>query len=1541
MGGVLRRIKAVVLLFVFLITSFLPLPQANAGSAPYGTPAKAGEGAMGGGVADTGFYGEYFPNMNFEGEPSFTRKDVRIDFDWQDHLPIGGSNARVYAEFPKDHFSVRWTGRVIPKYSETYFFQTYGDGGVRLWIKEQGQPDFGTPVIDEAPYANDEFGWSAPGEFPLQAGQFYDLKLEYTENTGCAGIKLTWGSPSTAQEVIEPVMEIGQNVTHWGQAFVDIVKSARNTWEKDKSDDPDVPMDENGWPMADCAYVMQESLRAGLMTDPMNTGLILYSFKGRAEMRISGGNVRVGSLTAPVYDEATNTSSGSFIAESRDSNATFIGFRDTQRDPNRPELGAGITDLKLMAPIVPGDVTGEDGSYTDDVIFHPLFKEAYANFTVLRVNLNNANQEKDWEDRTKPTYFNQNGGRKNDKKLNWTSTDPVRNGPSWEHKIMLCNEIGKDLYINIPIMATGRSMEDTNSYVYQLANLIKYGSDGVNAYTTVQENPVYPPLNPNLRVYAELSNEVWNSYSIAFLQYWDLNSMTVMDIEKRDDIGSPESEDFKIINYDNLPVVQESGGYNNMWTWRLRKAALRLIQISEIFRGTFGDEQMMSRIRPVYEWQYGNGNNTASIALEFINNYFNNASGIKYVDNPRPVNYYIWGGGGASYYGAKEKNGLTDILPDGSFESPVVDGYEERPGDSLWTFEGNAGIARNGSSLNNPNALIDPGNGIDLGSQVAYIQNIDGQESSMSITFTIPEDAPEDDMYEIKFKAHNRIKQGSSTADEQNVRVYVSSGLYDNEDIFQRTFSNSNGYRPPGYSTGNPWRARNVSWVLSDYYATKIFTAVPGEEVTIKFAGKSQTGDNMIFIDDVRLCTSSAIISSEMPYKGEATGQVSINKGYLFDMKVASLWANAYGLQYITYEGGWSLGGDDGGSPLQNYAKYQEPKTKNVQKEAVDLFHQANGRVNIYGTYPQWPSWSNNFAEEGMLNIQNYPIMQGIAESFSKVREESVIAEPAGIPIDGANCLEKGFSAGEFLYFRAYNSATATYFVDAEEAGEYALSAKVSTNSGYVWLEAWVNQEKAEDIRLLKKNYLQDSNGMSESQPITVMLKKGVNAIKLNAKDITDTTISSVLVEKGAAAEINPLDMTLSMYNNKVIDIPAGDAYKAGDIIRIRADEGVFTSASSSFDDIASVMVADEGQTLEITCHKKGMVHLKAVNSLDGTNRNISLNVLIGYAYPKGIEEELIDGYGYMPLIFSSTTQYSDDRNLLGYGGDFLTMIKEMDKQFVIRRFNGLYRIDDIQLNFESTSWGSLLPSAYKVELLADPYPAWYESNPKILRSPVTGLGVNIRLGDFTDYYDFSTDGRTHFGGSPGVIKEDFSEAINSSAWRTIYEGTSADFAKENLRNVYTAIIDKEKIEAYLQSAGTTDSRQGYFIRVSYENEEIAGSNKSLKIGAIAINAQKQEEAAERLLQPQASQGRISMIKITNNNDAIYNGVLAVGLYAQDETLTGMHIFNIGQIGSQEIIDHEVDIDLTNAHHYKVFLWDNINQIQPLFPIYSGEAVPL
>jgi hypothetical protein len=130
-----------------------------------------------------GLRGEYFDNADFTA-PAVTRVDAAVDFDWG----LGAPTAAMGA----DQFSVRWTGRIEAPATDVYTFTTTSDDGVRLWVN-------GQVIIDN-------WGDHAPtdnsGIIALNAGQLYDVRLEFYENGGGATARLLWSTPSMARTVV-------------------------------------------------------------------------------------------------------------------------------------------------------------------------------------------------------------------------------------------------------------------------------------------------------------------------------------------------------------------------------------------------------------------------------------------------------------------------------------------------------------------------------------------------------------------------------------------------------------------------------------------------------------------------------------------------------------------------------------------------------------------------------------------------------------------------------------------------------------------------------------------------------------------------------------------------------------------------------------------------------------------------------------------------------------------------------------------------------------------------------------------------------------------------------------------------------------------------------------------------------------------------------------------------------------------------------------------------------------------------------------------
>ncbi|HKW23528.1 MAG TPA: PA14 domain-containing protein [Ktedonobacterales bacterium] len=135
----------------------------------------------------TGLTGSYFSNRNLTGTPTMTRTDPVISFtNWGPAPPITGVAS---------NYSVRWTGYVVPLYSETYIFTTISDDGVRLLINNQ-------IVVDNW---TDHSATSNPGSITLAAGQRYAITLEYYQGGGAAVIQLYWQSERQAQQIVPQI----------------------------------------------------------------------------------------------------------------------------------------------------------------------------------------------------------------------------------------------------------------------------------------------------------------------------------------------------------------------------------------------------------------------------------------------------------------------------------------------------------------------------------------------------------------------------------------------------------------------------------------------------------------------------------------------------------------------------------------------------------------------------------------------------------------------------------------------------------------------------------------------------------------------------------------------------------------------------------------------------------------------------------------------------------------------------------------------------------------------------------------------------------------------------------------------------------------------------------------------------------------------------------------------------------------------------------------------------------------------------------------
>lgn len=129
-----------------------------------------------------GLSGEYFNDENFT-KKVLSRVDSTINFDWHEGSPDKKINC--------DHFSVRWTGQIIADQTGDYIFVTSSDDGIRLKIDNK-------LIIDDWKQQSVTY---FQAKVKLQAGEKYNIQLEYYDVIGGASVKLAWIKPGKMKEI--------------------------------------------------------------------------------------------------------------------------------------------------------------------------------------------------------------------------------------------------------------------------------------------------------------------------------------------------------------------------------------------------------------------------------------------------------------------------------------------------------------------------------------------------------------------------------------------------------------------------------------------------------------------------------------------------------------------------------------------------------------------------------------------------------------------------------------------------------------------------------------------------------------------------------------------------------------------------------------------------------------------------------------------------------------------------------------------------------------------------------------------------------------------------------------------------------------------------------------------------------------------------------------------------------------------------------------------------------------------------------------------
>ena len=140
-----------------------------------------------------GLTAAYYPTVDLSGPPAMTRIDAIVDFNWGFGFPTPSTGAPPF--LTSRPFSAKWTGYVMPQYSEAYTFYVQAGDGVRLSVN-------GTQIINRW---SDQMPAETSGQLPnvsFAVGQMYAIELDYYDRTAAGIVELSWSSPSTPQVVI-------------------------------------------------------------------------------------------------------------------------------------------------------------------------------------------------------------------------------------------------------------------------------------------------------------------------------------------------------------------------------------------------------------------------------------------------------------------------------------------------------------------------------------------------------------------------------------------------------------------------------------------------------------------------------------------------------------------------------------------------------------------------------------------------------------------------------------------------------------------------------------------------------------------------------------------------------------------------------------------------------------------------------------------------------------------------------------------------------------------------------------------------------------------------------------------------------------------------------------------------------------------------------------------------------------------------------------------------------------------------------------------
>lgn len=235
--------------------------------------------------------------------------------------------------------------------------------------------------------------------------------------------------------------------------------------------------------------------------DRLTKGRVVVTWKGNADVRLIRGTFVPEGSSGPATGALSDGRRVYLCRESGESTQSL----------EIHAIASPITELHVWLPTPDNPLTPTDESESASLegqLFHPLLLQRIGdrNMAFIRFmdwGATNGSPQQDWSDRRLPSHVFRTG-LLNRRSPGGGADGNRETGVAFEHMVMLSNATGRNLWINVPHLAT-------DDFITRLAQLIRFGSDGTNPYTSVNAAPVYPPLRSDLKVFVEYSNEIWSS----------------------------------------------------------------------------------------------------------------------------------------------------------------------------------------------------------------------------------------------------------------------------------------------------------------------------------------------------------------------------------------------------------------------------------------------------------------------------------------------------------------------------------------------------------------------------------------------------------------------------------------------------------------------------------------------------------------------------------------------------------------------------------------------------------------------------------------------------------------------------------------------------------------------------------------------------------------------------------------------------------------------------------------------------------------------